>query len=334
MTRAAVLGAGSWGTTLALVLVRQGIDVTLWGRDAAQLRVMQQTGENQRYLPGVPVPEPLGLVSELAEALPGREVVIFCVPSTALRAMARQAAPWMSAGAVVVSAVKGIEAGTFRRMTQILEEELPPGPSERVVTLSGPTLAREVARRRPTAVVVAGQDLDVAIGVRDLFHDDAFRVYSHDDVVGVEVGVAVKNVIAIAAGISDGIGLGDNARGALLTRGLAEMCRLAQHLQARPATLYGLAGVGDLIATCSSRLSRNRHVGVELGRGRALDAILDEMVMVAEGVPTARAIWGLARAHQLDLPITEQVHAVLFESRDPRAIVRELMSREPKSEVG
>jgi len=334
VSRVAVLGAGSWGTTLALLLSRRGMDVTLWGRDGVQIEAMRVARENKRYLPGVPLPASMGLEEQLSEALPGRDVVVFVVPSVALRAVARQAAPWIAEGAIVVSAVKGIEVDGFRRMTEVLEAELPAGPGGRVATLSGPTLAREVARSLPTAAVAAGRDERVATTVRDLFHGESFRVYSHDDVVGVEIGVAVKNVIAIAAGIADGLGLGDNARGALLTRGLSEMCRLAARLDAHPDTLYGLAGVGDLVTTCSSRLSRNRHVGVQLGKGRPLKHILDEMVMVAEGVPTTSAVHRMAGHYDIEMPITAQVHAVLFEQRDPREIVGELMSRQPKSEVG
>jgi glycerol-3-phosphate dehydrogenase (NAD(P)+) len=195
-------------------------------------------------------------------------------------------------------------------------------------------LAREVVRGIPTAIVAAARAPEVAVRARELFHSETFRVYSQPDVIGVEIGVAVKNVVAIAAGMSDGLGLGDNARGALLTRGLAEMTRLAVRLGAQADTLFGLAGVGDLITTCSSRLSRNRHVGEELGRGRPLQRILDEMVMVAEGVPTTRAVYQLSRHLGIDMPITRQVHAVLFEQRDPREVVVELMSRQPKSEVG
>jgi glycerol-3-phosphate dehydrogenase (NAD(P)+) len=334
MKRAAVLGAGSWGTTLAILLVRRGLQVTLWGRDSVQVRRMRSQRQNERYLPGVTLPSELGLMDQLSEALPGRELVVFAVPSTALPTVARQAAPWVAGNATVVSAIKGLETEQFRRMTEILEDELSPGLAGRVASLSGPSLAREVARGSPTATVAAAREERVAEEVRDLFHGDSFRVYSNTDVVGVEIGVAVKNVVAIAAGMSDGLGFGDNARGALLTRGLSEMTRLAVHLGARAETLFGLAGIGDLITTCSSRLSRNRHVGEELGRGRPLQRILDDMVMVAEGVPTTRAVYQLSRQRGLEMPIAEQVHAVLFEQRDPREVLSELMSRQPKSEVG
>ncbi|MGD8396713.1 MAG: NAD(P)H-dependent glycerol-3-phosphate dehydrogenase [Candidatus Eiseniibacteriota bacterium] len=325
MTRVAVLGAGSWGTTLAILLVARVGHVTLWGRDAGQVERMRAARENRRYLAGVELPVTLEVVSELGTALPGRDVVVFAVPSVALATVARQAAPWISQHAMVVSAVKGLEADGFRRMTQVLEGELASSAAGRVATLSGPSMAREVARGMPTVMVSASTTPGVAREVRDLFERQQLHVEPEDDLVGVEVGVAFKNVVAIAAGISDGLGLGGNARGALLVRGLAEMSRLAASLGGDVETLRGPAGVGDLVTTCTSRLSRNRHVGEELGRGRPLKRILDDMIMVAEGVPTTRAVWQLSGRLGLDMPITEQVHAVLYEDRDPRDIVVELM---------
>jgi glycerol-3-phosphate dehydrogenase (NAD(P)+) len=273
----------------------------------------------------------VAVTADLRAALADCRAAVFAVPAPAMAAVATAAGPHLRPGLLVVCAAKGIDAETLRRPSEILAQTLPhPHP---LAVLAGPSLAREVARFQPTAVVAAAEVEADAVQARDLFHSDTFRVYSNTDLVGVEVGVAVKNVIAIAAGMSDGLGFGDNTRGALLTRGLAEMNRLGARLGAKPGTLYGLAGMGDLVATCASRLSRNRHVGEQLGRGRPLARILGDMVHVAEGVQTARAVHRLAAELKIDMPITAQVHAVLYEGQDARAMMMALMGRQPKSEV-
>jgi glycerol-3-phosphate dehydrogenase (NAD(P)+) len=333
----AVLGAGSWGTALAILLAGRGLGVVLWGRDSTRVADLEREHENRRYLPGVPIPESIAASDDLAASVAGREAVVFAVPAAALAPVAAQAAPHLAPDALLVCAAKGMDPETLHRPSELLASGLGSGHGAaerwRIAVLAGPSLAREVARHQPTAVVTAARrELD-AVAARDLFHSDTFRVYSNTDLVGVEIGVAVKNVIAIAAGMSDGLGFGDNTRGALLTRGLAEMTRFGAHLGAREETFYGLAGMGDLIATCASRLSRNRHVGEQLGRGRPLARVLGEMVHVAEGVPTARAVHRQAERLGIAMPITAQVHAVLYEGQDARAMMTALMSREPKPEV-
>jgi glycerol-3-phosphate dehydrogenase (NAD(P)+) len=326
-----ILGAGSWGTALAILLADKGLPIFLWGRDPERILSLAHDRENRRYLPGVPLPPEVTPTTELGPALARARAVVFAVPAQAIQPVAELAAPHLRPGLLVVCAAKGIDADTLRRPSEIIQQTLP--AQYPLAVLAGPSLAREVARFQPTAVVAAAELEADAIQARDLFHSDSFRVYSNTDVVGVEVGVAVKNVIAIAAGMSDGLGFGDNTRGALLTRGLAEMNRLGTKLGARPGTLYGLAGMGDLVATCASRLSRNRHVGEQLGRGRPLARILSEMVHVAEGVRTARAVHRLAAELEIDMPITAQVHAVLYEGQDARAMMTALMGRQARSEV-
>jgi glycerol-3-phosphate dehydrogenase (NAD(P)+) len=338
MRQITILGPGSWGTALAILLAaKDELEVTLWGRDGARIAELRRDGQNQRYLPGVPVPERIHITDELESALRGAEAVVFAVPASALAAVALEAAPFLGPRVLHVCATKGMDPETLQRPSEILAGALSGNGSDlplRIAVLAGPSLAREVARFQPTAVVAAAANQADAVAARDLFHSDSFRVYSNTDVIGVESGVAVKNVIAIAAGMGDGLGLGDNARGALVTRGLAEMTRFGVRFGARAETFYGLAGMGDLVATCGSRLSRNRHVGEELGRGRPLARVLGDMVHVAEGVPTARAVYQLAQGFSIEMPITAQVHAVLYEGQDARSMLGTLMSRQPKSEVG
>jgi glycerol-3-phosphate dehydrogenase (NAD(P)+) len=299
---------------------------------------MRRDGQNRRYLPGVAVPSDLAITTELARALEGARALVFAVPSQHLREAARAAAV---AGAprdvLVVSAVKGIEEGTLRRMTEILVEEIAPPEgaapgTARLAALAGPSHAEEVARGLPTAVVAAARERASSEAARALFSTERFRIYTSDDLAGVELAVSLKNVIAIAAGICDGVGCGDNTRGALLSRGLAEITRLGEAMGARPRTFWGLAGVGDLVTTAISRHSRNRRVGEEVGLGRPLADVLDRLQMAAEGVPTTRCAVRLAERHHVDMPITREVHAVLFEGRDPRAAIDQLMGRLPKEE--
>ncbi|NDY42744.1 NAD(P)-dependent glycerol-3-phosphate dehydrogenase [Dissulfurirhabdus thermomarina] len=334
MKRVGVIGAGSWGTALALLLARKGHEVVLWARRPVHASKLDRSRENASYLPGFPLPPEMVITSDLADVAEA-ELLLVVVPSHGLREVAGALAPHLSGGGpkAVVSAAKGIENGTLRTMTDVLQEELPPEAGARVAVLSGPSFAREVAADLPTAVTVAAQDHRVAAWVQEVMATGSFRVYTSTDVVGVQLGGALKNVMAVAAGISDGLGFGTNTRAALVTRGLAEMARLGVRLGANPLTFAGLAGLGDLVLTCTGDLSRNRQVGLRLGRGEALQAILDDMNMVAEGVKTSRAARDLAARHGVEMPITEQVCRVLHEGFDPREAVRELMLRPPRAEA-
>lgn len=328
--RVAVIGAGAWGTALADVLARNGHEVTIWAFEPDVAESIAREGMNHRFLAGKRLHPSLRATSELREALVGAELVTFVAPSHVLRRVARSAAPAVPADAPLVVATKGIERDTLRIMTDVIAEELPGRP---VAALSGPSFAAEVADRQPTAVVAASEDATIAACVQQAFANDVFRVYTHDDVTGVELGGALKNVMAVATGIGEGLGLGHNSRAALITRGLAEMTRLGLALGAQPLTFAGLAGMGDLILTCTGALSRNRRVGMLLGEGRSLDEILAEMKMVAEGVQTAKAAHALAERVGVEMPILAEVHAVLFEGRHPREAVTNLMMREPKAEL-
>lgn len=329
MSRIAVLGAGSWGTVLAVHLSRVGHAVRLWARRAELVEAMQARGANEVYLPSIALPPDLALTARLDEALTGADVVVLAVPSHGLRAIVRQAAPRLRA-AVLVSATKGLELDTLQRMSTVIDEE---APGRRVVVLSGPSFAEEVARERPTAVVVASADPGAACRVQEEFRARYFRLYASDDVVGVELGGALKNVIAIAAGVVEGLGLGHNALAALITRGLAEITRLAFALGARRDTLAGLAGLGDLVLTCTGSLSRNRRVGIELARGRSINEILRGMKMVAEGVRTTDAALALGARYGVELPIVAEMFAVLHEQQQPAAAVERLMLRPQRSEA-
>jgi glycerol-3-phosphate dehydrogenase (NAD(P)+) len=325
----AVLGAGSWGTTLAIHFARAGHEVRLWGHDRLHLAEIQAAGENRKFLAGNPLPAGVKVTPELALALAGAEFQCFVVPSQALRGVAGQVAASGFRG-VPVCASKGLEAGSLRRMTEVLAAELgDPAP----VSFTGPSHAEEVAVGIPTSIVAACSDEARARSVQQLASTPRLRVYTNDDVVGCEIGGALKNVIAIAAGVCDGIGYGDNTKGALLTRGLAEIARLGVALGGRRETFAGLTGMGDLIATAMSRHSRNRHVGERLGRGESIEQVLGAMVMVAEGVYTAKAARELGRTHGVDLPITDQVCAILLEGRAPREAMQALMTRDLKAEA-
>lgn len=326
--KAAVLGAGSWGTTLAAHLAHAGHEARLWSPFREELVPIATERENRKFLPGIALPEGVKVEPELEKALERAEATLFVVPSQAMRAVASRVAR-VGASGLVISASKGIELGSFRRMSEVLAECL--GETDPVI-LTGPSHAEEVSRGIPTSVVAAARDESRARTAQEWFSTRAFRVYTNTDVVGCETGAALKNVVAIAAGVCDGLGFGDNTKGALLTRGLAEMARLGETLGARRETFFGLAGMGDLIATAMSRHSRNRSVGERIGRGETIDQVLGSMVMVAEGVHTARAARDLARARGVELPITEQVCAVLFDGRRPAEAIQRLMTRDLKAE--
>ncbi len=329
--KAAVIGAGGWGTALARVLAERGHSVTLWVRDELFARELRKSGENQNYLPGVAI-DPSIEITHDASAITGKELYVFALPSQATRDVVSTLSPNISReGAMYVSVSKGIERETHERVTQIIAETLDV-PATSTVALSGPSHAEEVARRVPTAVVVAGEDHDTARAVQEAFLLPYFRVYSSADVIGVELAGALKNVIAICAGMIDGAGLGDNTKAALMTRGLAEMRRLGIALGAEEHTFSGLAGLGDLIVTCDSKHSRNRYVGEEIGRGQKLAEILSSMKTVAEGITTTESARSLARLHQIEMPIVEETYRILFEGKDPREATNDLMTRNPKSE--
>ena len=326
----AILGAGSWGTALAVHLARIGHDVRLWARDATLVAEIQDTRRNSRYLPDIAVPDAAVATASLADALQGARFVVVAVPSHGLRSVVQQAAPLIAGDAVLISAAKGLEAGSLARMSQVVEQELTGNTP--VVVLSGPSFALEVARALPTAVLAASSDAAAAEAVQHVFRGPAFRLYASDDVIGVEIGGALKNVIAIAAGVVEGVGLGHNAMAALITRGLAEISRLASSEGGRRDTLAGLSGLGDLVLTCTGDLSRNRHFGIEIGRGRPVAEVLAGMRMVAEGVRTTGAALALGMRHGIELPITAQMAAVLDGRRTPREALEALMLRPQKSE--
>ncbi len=331
MSQVAVLGAGSWGTALAVHLSRAGRAVRLWARDESLVAEIAETRINARYLTGVRLPPGVQTTAALERALAGASFVVVTVPSHGLRAVVRQAAPFLAPHVILVSAAKGLEEGTLARMSQVIEEET--GGRLPVVVLSGPSFAVEVAAELPTAVLAASARADAAARVQEEFKGRGLRIYVSDDVAGVEIGGALKNVIAIAAGAVEGLSLGQNALSALITCGLVEISRLACAEGGRRDTLAGLSGLGDLVLTCTGSLSRNRHVGVELGRGRSLPEILSGMRMVAEGIRTTGAALALGARHGLELPITAQMAAVLEGERSPREAVEALMGRRQRAEV-
>jgi glycerol-3-phosphate dehydrogenase (NAD(P)+) len=328
--QAAVLGAGSWGTALAIHLASVGHGVTLWGRDAGLIAEMQGRRANPTYLPDITFPPLLRPVASLDEARAGARHVIVAIPSHGLRAVVREAANEIPAGTVLVSATKGIEAGSLQRMSEIIQNET--GHRHAVVALSGPSFAAEVARHLPTALVAASTDEEAVKAVQDQFRGPAFRLYGSEDVVGVEIGAALKNIIAIAAGVTESMSLGHNAMSALITRGLAEISRLACAMGGRRESLSGLSGLGDLVLTCTGALSRNRHVGIELGRGRSLEEILAGMRMVAEGVRTTSAALALGEKYGVELPIAGQMAEVLAGRSTPAAAVGNIMLRPQRVE--
>ena len=331
--KVSVLGAGSWGTALGVHLDEGGHAVRMWEFFPELAKDLVEKRENVPMLPGIRIPESIVITSDIAEALDGAEMVLFVVPTPAVRSTARAAAPHLHGSPLIVNAAKGIEQGTGSRVSTILEEELPGDLEGRTVTLSGPSHAEEVSRKIPTAVVAASPDRAAAEVVQQVFSTDRFRVYTNTDQVGVELAGSLKNVIAVAAGVLDGLGFGDNTKGALLTRGLAEIGRLGVALGADPLTFSGLSGMGDLITTCTSRHSRNRYVGEQIGRGKTLEETLSDMVMVAEGVNTIQSAWELAQTTGVEMPITTAMHQVLFEGKDARTAVAELMTRDLKPEL-
>lgn len=326
----AVIGAGAWGTALAILLSQNGRAVRLWEFYPEYAKVLASTRENPKFLPGVAIPDTIAITSDLRTATENSSIAVLAVPAQVLRSVIHPLAAGPAKPAVVITASKGIEQGSLARMSEIVQQDL--GAATLVCALSGPSHAEEVGRGIPTSVVAAAKDPEVAQLAQTLFMTDRFRVYTSEDIIGVELAGALKNIIAIAAGVADGLGLGDNSKAALLTRGLAEMTRMGEACQARAATFYGLSGMGDLVVTCTSQHSRNRRVGEELGRGRRLADILNEMEMVAEGVETTRSVRQLARKHGVEMPITEQVYRILFDNATPQEALQTLMQRPRKAE--
>jgi glycerol-3-phosphate dehydrogenase (NAD(P)+) len=336
VSQIAIIGAGAWGTAISVVLGRKGSHrIRLWVHEREVSEAIAQRRTNEKFLPGQAIPEPVTATANLAEALAGAQIVVSVMPSQHCRRLFEQMRPHLPPHALIVSATKGLEEGSLLRMTEIITLVLTRNgaAAPRVGALSGPTFAMEVARGDPTAITIASQDPELARTIQDEFSDPTFRVYTNADVVGVELGGALKNIVAIAAGICQGLGLGHNSVAALITRGLSEMTRLVVACGGRAETMAGLAGLGDLVLTCTGGLSRNRSVGVELGRGRKLPEIVAGMHgAVAEGIFTTTAAVGLARARGVEMPITEQMHAILSQGKAPREAIHELMTRSGKSE--
>jgi glycerol-3-phosphate dehydrogenase (NAD(P)+) len=322
--RIAVIGAGAWGTALAKVLSENELDVTLWCREEDVRRSIVERRENSRFLPEIGLPARLHATTDLEKAAQGREVLLLAVPSPYLRAVATEVSPFASGVKRVVSATKGLEEATHIRMSEVISETF---ESVAPIVLSGPTFAREVAFGEPTALVAASGNLEGAKEIQERFSTPTFRIYTNDDVLGVELGGALKNVVALAVGVATGLGLGHNPKAALMTRGLAEIARLVEAMGGRRETLFGLAGMGDLVLTCTGLLSRNRQVGIELGKGRKLEDILAGMEQVAEGVRTTHAAVALAEEHGVEMPIAVQMDRLLRGHTTPEDVMRELMTR-------
>ena len=322
-----VIGGGSWGTAITHLLANKGYPVTLWVHEPELARQIESQRRNPIFLPGITLPRNVQVTSDLA-ALPPSPVFVMAVPSQYMRQVARRMKNHIGPDTTLVCVSKGIEKDSLKYMSQVLAEEL----AGRTGILSGPSFAKEVAQQLPTAVVVASREPDTALQIQQIFNTDYFRVYTNSDIIGVQIGGSLKNVIAIAAGISDGLGFGLNTRATLITRGLAEITRLGVAMGASPRTFSGLAGMGDLVLTCTGALSRNRTVGLQIGQGKTLNEILNQMKMVAEGVDTAESAAGLARKYNVEMPIAQQTYKVLFEGLSPRQAVQNLMSRELKDE--
>jgi glycerol-3-phosphate dehydrogenase (NAD(P)+) len=327
-----VLGAGSWGTTLALVLHDNKHEVTLWTYKPEQAELIRSKRENPIFLPGIPIPPEIKVTTDIEAACFNRDMIVAAVPSQFLRSVIERIAHLNLENTIVCNVAKGIENNTLMTMSEVLLDVLQHEHKENLAILSGPSHAEEVSKKIPTAVVSASFKLKTAKIVQDAFMTPYFRIYVNEDIRGVELGGAIKNVIAIAAGLSDGAGFGDNTKAAIMTRGVYEVTRLGVKMGAQPRTFAGLSGIGDLIVTCMSRHSRNRHVGEEIGKGRSLDEVVNEMVMVAEGVATTKSVHQLTEKHETEVPIVTEVYKVLFEHKEPYQAMFDLMTRDAKGE--
>ena len=333
MPKIAIIGTTTWGITLGMVLVRKGLEVRLWARTEREAAELRSAGPNPPLLPGITFPSQLSITSSLSEALAGVDAIILAVPSQTMRWNIKLVTGYLKKSMLVISAAKGLEIGSDKRMSQVIAEEIAPRFQSNICVLSGPNLSREILRNSPAASVVAAGSDAVARKAQKLLTTPNFCVYTNSDVIGVELGGALKNIIALGAGMADGLGYGDNAKAALITRGLTEMSALGVALGASPLTFSGLAGLGDLVATCASPLSRNHYVGVELTKGRSLKEITDSMNNVAEGVSTTLAAWNLAQKLELEMPITGKIYQVLYHGADPRQVMVELLGAEGRHEL-
>lgn len=329
MSKVSVIGAGSWGTALAILLEKNGHEVTLWSHREEEVKELAKSREHKSKLPGVQISERIEITGNLESALQAKDVLVFAVPSVAVRSTAKKVAPYVKKGQLIVNVAKGIEETTLMTLTDIIEEEI---PGAKGCVLSGPSHAEEVSRGLPTTCVVGAKDKETAEFLQNVFMSPVFRVYISPDILGIELGGALKNVIALAAGTADGLGYGDNTKAALITRGITEIARLGIAMGAKADTFYGLSGIGDLIVTCASKHSRNRKAGYLMGQGRSMQQAMDEVNMVVEGVYSAKAGLALSQKYKVEMPIIEQVNKVLFEGKAPAAAVKELMVRDKKIE--
>ena len=330
MKNISIIGDGGWGTTLAILLSGKGHNVALWGAFPEYVELVKAKRVNAKFLPGVKIPHKVKITSSLNEAIENKEIIILAVPSQYMRSVLTRLTPYKLSGKAFISVTKGIENKTLLRMSEIVHELL--GNNMEVCVLSGPSIAHEVAQGNPATLVASSRNLALAKDIQNVFMTDRFRVYSNSDVIGVELGGSLKNVIAIAAGISDSLGFGTNAKSALLTRGLVEMARLGISMGAKKDTFYGLSGLGDLTTTCISRYSRNHHLGEEIGKGKSLKEVLKETEMVVEGVATTESAHELAKKYKVEMPIIGEIYKVLYEGKDPKKGVHDLMTRSPKEE--
>ena len=329
MKKITVIGSGSWGTALAVMLHKYGHDVTIWSYKEEEAERIRRDGEHKEFLPGVKIDPAIGIVTDPKEAVQGREILVTAIPSKFVRTNLGKFTPYLTSEQVIVNVAKGLEEGSLLRLSEVIASCVPGCP---VCTLVGPSHAEEVARDIPTACCVGGADMAAAEMIQKEFMNPNFRIYTNDDVIGMELGEALKNVIALAAGMSDGLGFGDNTKAALMTRGMAEISRLGTAMGGKAMTFMGLSGIGDLIVTCTSMHSRNRRAGILLGQGHSLEETLKQVHMVVEGVNTAHAAWALAQKYDVEMPITQEINRVLFEGKDPRQAVIDLMMREGKPE--
>ena len=329
MANVGIIGAGSWGTALAVLLHNNGNQITIWSALADEIKMLNETHEQKDKLPGVKLPEDMVFTTDLQASIEGKDVLVLAVPSPFTRSTSAQMAPFVKEGQKIVNVAKGIEETTLMTLSEIIEQEIPQAD---VAVLSGPSHAEEVGRGIPTTIVVGSRKKETADYLQNLFMNDVFRVYTSSDVLGIELGAALKNVVALAAGIADGLGYGDNTKAALITRGIAEIARLGIHMGCRIETFYGLTGIGDLIVTCASMHSRNRRAGILIGQGKTMEEAMAEVKMVVEGVYSAKAGYALSQKYQVSMPIIEQVNKVLFEGANASEAVKELMVRSKKVE--